>query len=182
MTEPSRWLSRFDRWTAELESAPAPRIREELVHKRCPENVLVARVERVSDDAPDSFAVQLLFPTDHPFFFEHPLDHVPGLALIEAGRQTGLVVAHRFYGVPLQGCVFFVNDLAASFTALALLDAPVFGNSIVTDVRMKRGRLVGMTYTGHYLQHGRSIGTLTGTWTVIDEPVLARMRRTVRPG
>ena len=122
-------------------------------------------------------AVQLAFDVDHPFFFEHPCDHVPGLALIEAGRQSGLVVAHRFYDVPTEGVSFFVRELVARFDGFAALDAPVFGYGVVTDVRRKRGRVASMRYTGHYLQQGASIGTLTGEWTIVDTAVMARLRR-----
>src|SRR5579872_3433229 len=34
---------------------------------------------------------------EHRFFFEHPLDHLPGTYLLEVGRQLG-VVAHRRRG------------------------------------------------------------------------------------
>ncbi|MBX3471268.1 MAG: hypothetical protein KF878_30745 [Planctomycetes bacterium] len=37
----------------------------------------------------------------HPFFFEHEVDHLPGLYLLEAGRQAALVAARRSVGLPV---------------------------------------------------------------------------------
>jgi 2-oxo-3-(phosphooxy)propyl 3-oxoalkanoate synthase len=168
------WLDCFDLWARE---APGARIARELVHKHRDDNVLLARLEAAG---PDTFAVQLHFDPGHPFFFEHPVGHVPGLALIEAGRQAGLAVAHRFYGVPVGHRAFFINDLNAAFTGFAALDAPVFGIGVVSDVRRRGGELRQMTYSGHYLQGGRSFGTLRGTWTVVAPAVLARLEQAGR--
>ncbi|MCP3962202.1 MAG: hypothetical protein GY719_30535, partial [bacterium] len=60
----------------------------------------------------------------HPFFFEHPLDHYPGLMLIEAGRQFGTTVAHLLYGVPFD-TAFILNGLRVDFTSFAELGKPV---------------------------------------------------------
>lgn len=170
----SRWHPRFDTWAA---SDPTVLDRK-WVHKRDDANVLVARVER--GDAPDTFLSELRIPRDHAFFFEHEVDHVPGLALIEAGRQVGVAVSHRFYDVQLDGFVFLIRELNATFSAFADLEAPVFGNSVVSDVVVKHGRTARMSYTGHYLQHGRSIGTLTGTWAIVPAGVTQRLRRESR--
>ena len=169
MARTEDWLPVFDTWAAE----PAPRVDRALVHKNHDYNVLVARVARVG---PDAAAVQLHVPTDHPFFFEHPRDHVPGLAMIEAGRQVGLVIAHALYDVPLHGFAFYIDELHARFQRPAELHAPVFGRCEISDVRRKRGRLVSMTCAGHYLQAGEPVGTLSGRWSVVPEAVAARLR------
>ena len=176
MSETTSWLPQFDTWTEELSRRPAPRVPEHEVHKQQPDNVFISRMEPV-EGRPDVYAVQLVIPVEHPYFFEHHLDHIPGLALIEAGRQAGLVAAHRYYNVLREGCTFFINELHASFSSFATLHMPVFGCCVFTDVRMRRERLVRMKCTGHYLQRGRPIGTLTGIWNVVPEAVIARMRR-----
>jgi hypothetical protein len=38
---------------------------------------------------------RLRVPIDHPVFFDHPLDHVPGILAIEAMRQTALATIGR---------------------------------------------------------------------------------------
>lgn len=170
MVRTDDWLPVFDAWARQ----PVPRVDRRLVHKAHPGNVLVARVEA---QGPDEAAVQLAIPTDHPFFFEHPVDHVPGLAMIEAGRQVGLLLAHTLYDVPLDGFAFFIDGLQARFQRPAELDAPVFGRCILSEVERRRGRLVGMHCTGHYLQSGEPIGTLEGRWRILPDAVARRLRR-----
>ncbi|WP_330235578.1 AfsA-related hotdog domain-containing protein [Streptomyces sp. NBC_00566] len=38
---------------------------------------------------------ELRVDTGHPVLFDHPVDHVPGMVLIEAGRQSARVVTSR---------------------------------------------------------------------------------------
>ena len=166
----AEWLPRFDVWATE----PVPRVDQALVHKARPENVLVARVEPVFEH---HVAAQMVVPEEHPFFFEHPCDHVPGLALVEAGRQGALVVAHTVYDVPIEGIAFLLQDLRIGFQRPAELDQPVFGRCELTDLEFRRGRLVGMTCAGHYLQSGEVVGSLSGRWSLLPEAVVQRMRR-----
>ena len=53
----------------------------------------------------------------HPVLFDHPSDHVSGMALLEAFRQAVLAV-----GAPLRATV---THLSATFTTFGQLDAPV---------------------------------------------------------
>ncbi|WP_323073340.1 AfsA-related hotdog domain-containing protein [Mycetohabitans endofungorum] len=47
-------------------------------------------------DGQDRFVAPLIIEPDHPFFFEHEIDHVPGLMLVEATRQACTAVSHMF--------------------------------------------------------------------------------------
>ncbi|MEZ4320328.1 MAG: AfsA-related hotdog domain-containing protein [Myxococcota bacterium] len=175
MTDPAFRFRRphpiFEDWAER--PAPGP-IDRRLVHKNDDANVLLGRLERVGAHR---FAAQLHLVADHPFFFEHACDHVPGLALVEWGRQTGIAVAHRFYDVPLDGFAFVIRELSVTFTSFAELDGPVFGESEVTEVVERRGVLHQMRFGGHFLQHGTSIGTIEGQWTVLPDAVMRRLRK-----
>ncbi|MFV0386829.1 AfsA-related hotdog domain-containing protein [Paracoccus sp. (in: a-proteobacteria)] len=39
---------------------------------------------------------EVIVDQDHPFFYDHPLDHVPGLLLIEAAMQAGQLWAEKY--------------------------------------------------------------------------------------
>jgi 2-oxo-3-(phosphooxy)propyl 3-oxoalkanoate synthase len=59
----------------------------------------------------------------HPFFFDHPTDHVPGIMLLEAFRQVGWRTAGGIHpAVRLTG-------LSTSFASFCELDVPVFFDS-----------------------------------------------------
>ncbi|MEJ1197530.1 MULTISPECIES: ScbA/BarX family gamma-butyrolactone biosynthesis protein [unclassified Streptomyces] len=72
--------------TAMSNAVPVPR----------PVPVRPARFHRASTDdvlltAPDADGAQWLrVATDHPIFFDHPVDHVPGMLLLEAAHQAAI--------------------------------------------------------------------------------------------
>jgi hypothetical protein len=59
---------------------------------------------------------ELRVDTTHPIFFDHPVDHVPGMVLLEAARQA----AHASTGMPDA----LVVALDSTFTRYVELDAP----------------------------------------------------------
>ena len=112
-------VGRLQAWAAEAE---VPVMDRELVHKHQQINVFISRVEQVGAEHPDDFIAQLALDRQHPFFFEHPLDHFPGLMLVEAGRQLGTAVAHLVYGAP-RDTVFVLNGMKVDFATFAELGA-----------------------------------------------------------
>ncbi|MEU1983932.1 ScbA/BarX family gamma-butyrolactone biosynthesis protein [Nocardia sp. NPDC019395] len=58
------------------------------VGRRDPRNVVVSPVERDADRGIAGLAID----PGHPFLFDHRLDHIPGSALLEAARQTALLL------------------------------------------------------------------------------------------
>ncbi|HSY49709.1 MAG TPA: AfsA-related hotdog domain-containing protein [Thermoanaerobaculia bacterium] len=161
--------------------ASIPRLDRSLVHKSRDENVFVSRLERVVEGEEDVFAMQLFLDPEHAFFFEHPLDHIPGLMLVEAGRQAATAASHIYYGVPA-GSVFILRDLAVDFTAFADLDRPVFALSRVCDRQVRKGQLTGMFCKGAFFQNEKQIGIMSGRWMIMDRPVAERMREVWRAG
>ncbi|MGH3434665.1 MAG: ScbA/BarX family gamma-butyrolactone biosynthesis protein [Thermocrispum sp.] len=75
-------------------------------------------------------------PPRHPSLYDHPLDHVPGMVLMEAARQLTLLVL----GSPSHE----VTGLDATFSRFAELDAPVR----VTGARVPGGVRVGFEQGG----------------------------------
>ncbi|MGH6656425.1 MAG: ScbA/BarX family gamma-butyrolactone biosynthesis protein [Actinocrinis sp.] len=74
---------------------------------------LVARDERTVSTA-------VLVDVNHPVLFDHPLDHVPGMLLLEAARQGAVVAASRLAGLAPAKAV--VTACRASFTTFTELD------------------------------------------------------------
>ena len=169
-------LDRLRAWDVETQAGKAPVMDKSLVHKHHQENAFISRVESVGEDHPDDFIGQLVLGKDHPFFFEHPLDHYPGLMLVEAGRQLGTAVAHLSYGVP-RDCVFVLNEMTVDFTTFAELGQPVYVNSTVSDKKFKRDLLNGMFYHGHFVQNEVEIGYMSGRWSIYPRRAIERMRR-----
>ncbi|MDX3329728.1 MULTISPECIES: ScbA/BarX family gamma-butyrolactone biosynthesis protein [Streptomyces] len=88
---------------------------------------------------------ELRVDTTHPIFFDHPVDHVPGMVLLEAARQA----AHASTGLPDA----LVVALDSVFTRYVELDTPCLieaapgrpdasGNVRVTVQGIQEGRAV----------------------------------------
>lgn len=105
-------------------STCATPVAKRLVHKTRDENVHLADL-RHDPEQPGLFRARLICETTHPYYFEHPADHLPGMLLIEAGRQMVEATCHAFGQVPLTGNVFLWNSLSVTFTQFADLHMPV---------------------------------------------------------
>ncbi len=166
-------LNRYRAWAAE---GDPPVVDKEIVHKHQQGNVFVSRAKLIADQDHDEIVGQLALDPEHPFFFEHPLDHFPGLMLIEAGRQFGTMVAHQIYDVPFD-TAFILNGLTVDFTSFAEIGKPVFVNSTVSEKQFKRGMLTSMLYQGNFVQNEEAIGFMSGRWHIYPKKVMERMRR-----
>ncbi|MFD3510144.1 AfsA-related hotdog domain-containing protein [Nocardia sp. NPDC058666] len=100
---------------APVAARPARRLPPELVGRRDPRNVVLAR----------NTAQEMVVVVDraHPSFFDHQYDHVPGPLLLEVFRQAA-VVAATDAGL-LESPVAAVIDVEAQFTDFAEFDAEI---------------------------------------------------------
>lgn len=79
---------------------------------------------------------QLRIDPSHPFLFDHPVDHAPGMLLLEAARQAALAATH-----PQPTCVVGMDNV---FHRYAELDAPswVRTHMLPADTRGRRRVLI----------------------------------------
>jgi 2-oxo-3-(phosphooxy)propyl 3-oxoalkanoate synthase len=64
----------------------------------------------------EPFRWQLRVDTRHPVLFDHPVDHVPGMVLVEAARQAAAAALGR--------SVFLPTGITSEFMRYAELDSP----------------------------------------------------------
>lgn len=120
---------------------PGPAAEPWLVGRRRPDNVAVNVLEAESG----TYSVRV--DTGHPCFFDHQLDHVPGMLQLEAARQAAVhLCASRFVRSPghahLAGC-------DASFSRFAELDAP-----LIATAEVLQDELTGMVVDISITQNG----------------------------
>jgi 2-oxo-3-(phosphooxy)propyl 3-oxoalkanoate synthase len=151
------------------------RIDGRYVHKNFERNVLLADVRRRADSE-EWFEAEMVHDMDHPFFFEHPLDHVPAMMLVETGRQLGIAISHLYLGVPL-GTMFATRSFDIRFTDFAETRKPVQITAHVTDRQYRRGALIHLRMDGYFSQQGRQLGSMGGTWSMLDPQLWKRYRR-----
>jgi hypothetical protein len=151
------------------------RLEGRYVHKVLPRNCLLTRVERRGGPE-EWYDAEMVEDLTHPFFFEHPLDHIPAMMLVEAGRQLGIAISHLFLGVPLH-YLFATRSFDIRFTEFAELHVPVTIAASVTDKRYRRGELLHLRLDGHFAQGSRPLGTMGGEWAMLPPALWQRYRR-----
>jgi hypothetical protein len=158
-----------------------------LVHKAFEENVLLSHIDEVArgqmvvdnEGRPirkDHFRGTLYIQRNHTFFFEHHRDHVPGLYLIEAGRQMSVAVAHRFYDVP-SGVEFVMTDLHVWFRNMANIHDPLIIENAMSQHIYRKGQLAGMHSSATVRQGGTEVAFMSGSMILMDKNLLKRLER-----
>jgi hypothetical protein len=85
-----------------------------------PENIVISPL---SETAAGVIETNLIVDPDHPYFFEHKLDHVSGMLLLEGCNQIGTVVAGNRCGWAPRDVIF--KQFGARFHHFAELKTPV---------------------------------------------------------
>ncbi len=113
-------------------SSPPPpqRIDPDAVGRTRFENVVISAL---SETAPSVVEADLIVNSDHPYFFEHQLDHVSGMLLLEGCNQIGTALAGKRCGWAPRDVVF--KEFGARFHQFAELGAPV-----KLEARLEPGR------------------------------------------
>ena len=70
-------------------------------HQRLPKNTLVDKLRILSDDKSECELLLKIKPKELDFFFDHEIDHIPGMVEVNALRQSALALAHLVYDVPM---------------------------------------------------------------------------------
>jgi len=147
------------------------------VHKHFKENVFLSSITAQTDvPGQPVYLAKVRIRPDHPYFFEHARDHLPGLYIIEAGRQVGLAIPHIFYdvgydyGFVLEGCDMrfsgFVNLLDDLFIECRIFN-PVY----------RREKLQSLSFDGIFLQNGQACVHYQSHIKLIHRKLLARYER-----
>jgi hypothetical protein len=152
------------------------RIDGRYVHKIVQRNVLLSRVERRSAVDGECFEAEMVVDGTHPFFFEHPLDHIPAMMLVEAGRQLGIAISHLYLGVPL-GTMFATKSFDIRFTEFAETNRPVLITATVRNKKYRHGELFQLYLEGRFSQGEHEVGWMGGSWVMLKPELWKRYRR-----
>lgn len=114
----------------------------------------------------DGARIPLLVDPEHPYFFEHPNVHVPGMMLLEAGKQAAVYAAQRAFSV-LRGTYGDLHSGEIRFGRFADLSAPVWMTcNFVALEETERGYRLPVQIV--FEQREREIGRIGGALSFID--------------
>lgn len=148
----------FSTRTALFDADRPSRIDRKLVHKSLDENVLVADLVQLSEK---EFVAEMTQDRRHGYFYEHFLDHVPGLYVVEAVRQAATALCHLYRGVDYSHA-FILNRLSVSFSHFIETDQPAFIHLRITDETVRDGRVKLMEVDARVVHQGREVARISG--------------------
>jgi 2-oxo-3-(phosphooxy)propyl 3-oxoalkanoate synthase len=156
------------------ETPNASRLDKKYVHKTHEENVLIRAARQISSD-PEEFECEMIIDPHHAFFFEHPADHVPGIMIVEAGRQCGLAISHLFLHVPI-GTQFISKEFKVRFATFAELTEPITIRSRFVNRTYRHDVLSEALLEGEFYQNGKQVASMEGDWKMFPAEIYHRFR------
>ena len=162
-------------------------IKKEYVHKLNEKYALLTEIRQVPEeyiissdlDVQNSFFTYALPKLDCNFCFDHELDHVPFMMIIEFFRQFGVSVSHVYHKVPLKGYKNIMSELNFNSFKFVELDIPVAitcEEKIVKEKPEMQKRVVLF----ELYQNNELCASMSSNITVIRDNVYDRTRNRAR--
>ena len=128
-------------------------------------------------EKPNCFISKFYVNPSHPYFFEHSLDHIPGLLLLESSRQVGVAGFHIWGKVPTEGMEMMLTELAASFSNYVELDLPVNFFVQPYDIKLhKKGYWMSAQVKILIFQKGIKVAEVKVAGSCINQKIIDRIR------
>ncbi|MFF2008278.1 ScbA/BarX family gamma-butyrolactone biosynthesis protein [Streptomyces sp. NPDC058195] len=163
-------------------AAPAATVAKELVHRSSAAEVMLAGWARTGDTR---FTVTARWPHGHSFFTPVAGGYHDPLIGCETIRQTGILLGHAEFGVPL-GHQFVVwdIDIAVHPEHLEAADEPALLDIDVrcTQITRRGSSLSGMRLETVFRRDGHTAATGGGSFSCMSPAVYRRVRGAHLPG
>jgi hypothetical protein len=120
---------------------------------------------------------ELVVDSGHPTFFDHELDHVPGMLLMEAAGQTAIAGTASCHGIDPRE--LHLVAVSSTFESFAELDLPLTCDATIGPLA---GRSPGASVEAKVQLHhaGRSVGAIATH--VAAQPIAERTAHAWPPG
>ena len=165
------------------------KIDSKYVHKRNTDYVLLSDIKEVpkeylNPDADHSASHKYLYTVALPkldcrFCFDHELDHLPFMMVMEVIRQAGIAIGHTVHGIPLSGFSNIMDNIELHILKFMELDVPLI--VIMEDILLKNKSTRQERFMHFYLyQNKRLCGSIDINASVMAKSIYERLRITSR--
>lgn len=130
------------------------RVEPKHCHKVLEKNKFITAASQI-----DQYQFELIGDVDHrneDFFFDHEIDHIPGMALACMIRQSVLVITHNFLDIPYE-YKFIMDDIAVRYFDRAHLDISMRVKCSFENVKSKGDKISRAEMKASVYQDGRLI-------------------------
>jgi acyl-CoA synthetase (AMP-forming)/AMP-acid ligase II/3-oxoacyl-(acyl-carrier-protein) synthase/acyl carrier protein len=165
-------VQKINDWHQEEINTLSIRVDNSFCHKKNKENVLVSRFS-ACHFADNLHLLELVRDKNHAFFYEHEMDHIPGMYLLESIRQCAEVV---FHSLSTEKISFILNSITSEFFLFAEHDIPLF---VIAHTEEATAQAISKgTCSMQFLlvQNMRVLSHFKITGTIVDQQSYQRMR------
>lgn len=148
-------------------------------HQRLEKNQLVEKVRLLSEDGRRIAGVFNLDPSQLDFFFDHEIDHLPGMLLVNAVRQFVLAASHAIYNVPIE-YIALLDWMKVKFCAYGELHTETTVEATVVDYH-DTTRKKTFVFDGVILQGDRLLMRLNGRMVMLHPRLGGKVRQMTVP-
>jgi len=146
-------------------------------HQRLLKNTLVSKVRVISKDGVFTEVLFKFVPSELNFFFDHKIDHLPGMLEICAMRQASLALAHLIYGVPMN-FITILDFLDVKMYNYGELNKKTFGIGKILNISRNPYRIT-IDFEGIMIQKNYVVMKMKGRLITLH-PVIAKKFRYVK--
>lgn len=135
-------------------------------------------LEKIPDiEKKTTFFGNLFVDQNHFYFFEHPQEHVPGMLILEAGRQFLIAGCHIFGNVPLDGMSFMLTKMNVRFLNYVELNYPIKLRAKFTELNINsRGYWSYFANTVTVYQKNKESAIIEYEASIIPKKFFERLR------
>lgn len=139
-------------------------------HQRLEENTLVESIE--------GDIILLNFKDKNlDFFYDHEIDHIPGMLEICALRQCALALAHLVYEVPMDYEIV-LNWLNVNLCNYGKLDKTTTVKYTLLEQKRNKNTVI-LEMEGHMFQDDKLLVSMTGKLMALNQKLKKRINATV---
>jgi hypothetical protein len=136
--------------------------------------------EKVSDfQKNDLFFANMFADREHAFFFEHSIEHVPAMMIIEATRQFLIAISHIYGKIQFDGTSFILNKINIKFDNYLELNYPIKMMAKIIHGKKKKNGMwrSGFDISVEVYQKNNKAATVSYEGKIIKKEVFDELRR-----
>jgi len=115
------------------------------------------------------------------FFFDHYIDHIPGMLSANIIRQAVVVVSHIFLGIGFDK-KFTMSSFESEYSAFAELDDPITVKCKIIDPLYRNQEFSSGTLVAELFQNGHKFATGSVAFRVFPKHVYEKLRFKTKVG
>ncbi|MBF0490395.1 MAG: hypothetical protein HQL15_07210 [Candidatus Omnitrophica bacterium] len=148
-------------------------------HQRLKENTLIEKLRVISPNKNKTELLLRFIPEDLGFFFDHEIDHLPGMLEVCSLRQSALAVGHLVYDIPMN-YMMVLDWINVRLFCFSELNVDTTAELELLSMKEDKNK-IEIILNGHLIQDGNVLMTMKGKMVGFSPRIADRVRRVKVP-